>query len=151
MNEHLYRRKILILQLAFSGLALLSLGLTVWAILAMAGRWSFLLPAPVLADVLGPDLAPSWQAFLDAVPGRVLAIALPASAPADVWAIALPLATTIVSVLAFLSTSVLAWRKERRQSTIDSLEIEHLRLEIEELKRKLEKSGQQRPSPPASE
>lgn len=137
------QRTAFILQVAFAVLALVALGLTVWAFSAYARQWSFVVSTGELLDILGLGQENGLQGFLETRPGRVTAVVVPDEAgPSTAWAIYLPLATTIVSILAFLSTAVLAWRKERRDVKRESLELEHLKLQIEELRRQLEKQGQ---------
>lgn len=54
------------------------------------------------------------------------------------------LLTSLTSLVAFFSTTILAWRKEKRETVMAELEIKKKELEIEQLKIKLassEKSG----------
>lgn len=48
------------------------------------------------------------------------------------------LSASIGSLVAFLSTTMLAWRKERREARLNGLELERMRLEIEKLRADLE-------------
>jgi len=51
------------------------------------------------------------------------------------------LITSFLTVLAFISTSVLAWRKEKRERLGFELEYQKKELEIEKLRRELENKG----------
>ncbi len=46
--------------------------------------------------------------------------------------------TSVASLVTFLTTTIIAWRKERRESTAHALEITKKDLEIEKLRRELE-------------
>jgi hypothetical protein len=48
-------------------------------------------------------------------------------------------ATTVVSLIGLLSTNLLAWRREARESRETEVELQRQRLEIEKLKLELEK------------
>ena len=106
------RRNLLLLQLTFALLAIVALGLTVWASLSFVQAHSFTLTSRDLMSFLGQDTRPLLQSLLASAPGEITAVAVAEdSAP---WSIYLPLIATVVSILGFLSTTALAWRKERR-------------------------------------
>lgn len=137
------RRTLLILQLTFAVLALLALALTVWGISALAQQWRFEISARELQTLLGSQANDDLNTFLSTRPGRVVAVVLPdQSGPSASWSIYLPLITTVVSILGFLATTWLAWRKERRETAREALELERLRLEVEALKRRMEQTTQ---------
>ena len=129
-------RMILTAQLAFASLALVSFVLTLWAFSVYVSRWSFSLSLAELSNIVTQEEMPGLTALASGGGGRIDAVAM----TADTLLIYLPLATTIVSILGFLSATLLAWRKERRDTRRDSLEIERLRLEIEQLKLQLDKN-----------
>lgn len=129
-------RMILTAQLAFASLALVSFVLTLWAFSVYVSRWSFSLSLAELSNIVTQEEMPGLTALASGAGGRIDAVAM----TADTLLIYLPLATTIVSILGFLSATLLAWRKERRDTRRDSLEIERLRLEIEQLKLQLDKN-----------
>jgi hypothetical protein len=135
------RRNLLLLQLTFALVAIVALGLTVWALLSFVHDHSFTLTSRDLMSFLGQDMRPVLQSLLASATGDITAVAVAEdNAP---WSIYLPLIATVVSILGFLSTTVLAWRKERRESSREALELERLRLEIEDLKHKV---AQQQPT-----
>lgn len=145
------RRTTLMLQLLFAVLALLALALTVWAISAFAQQWSFQTSARALQELLGSQPSGNLNHFLDAQPERVIALVLPdQSGESPAWSIYLPLATTVVSILGFLTTTWLAWRKERRETARETMELERLRLEIEALKRRIEQTAPAGDPPPTN-
>lgn len=151
MARKMTRRTTLTLQLFFAVLALLALALTLWAIAAFARQWSFDAPARALQELLGSSLADDpLNSFLGAQSGRVVALVLPDQAgQSPGWSIYLPLVTTVVSILGFLTTTWLAWRKERRETAREAMELERLRLEVEALKRRVEQTTPTG-APPAS-
>ena len=51
------------------------------------------------------------------------------------------LITAVVTLAGFLYTSLLTWRKERREAVLADLEVEKRRLENEKLRRDLEQPG----------
>jgi hypothetical protein len=132
------RRTLLTWQLAFAILALVALALTVLAVAGFVQTWQFSISARDLLALQGSDRPPEWEILGATGSGRVTAVVVPDEAgPANSWSVYLPLIATVVSILGFLSTTLLAWRKERRDTRREALELEHLRLEVEELKRKL--------------
>ena len=129
------QRNLLLLQLAFALLAIVALGFAVWALQGYVQEHSFTVTSRDLMSFLGQDMRPVLQSILASTTGDITAVALAEdSAP---WSIYLPLIATVVSILGFLSTTVLAWRKERRESSREALELERLRLEIEDLRHKV--------------
>jgi transposase-like protein len=50
----------------------------------------------------------------------------------------LPIVTSIISALGFISTTVMAWRKEKRDEGVAQLELERQRIELEKVKLELE-------------
>ena len=146
MSTKAGRRTILTAQLALASLALISLALTLWAFSIYVGRWSFSLSLAELNTIVTQSEMPGLSALGPGGAGRIVAVAVSNDVSADTLLIYLPLATTIVSILGFLSATLLAWRKERREIKRDSLEIERLRLEIEQLRLQIEKGKE--PSTP---
>jgi hypothetical protein len=136
------RRTLSNLQLAFAILAAVAFGLTLWAALSFVQAHSFTVTSRDLMSFLGQDVRPALQAFLSSATGSVTAVAV--DGESTPWSICLPLIATVVSILGFLSTTLLAWRKERRESSREALELERLRLEIEDLK---SKTAQHQPAP----
>ncbi len=133
------RRTTLNLQLLFAVLALIGLGLTVWALWAFVQQWSFETSTRALQEMLGTGGNHLLNALLASKPGRAVAvILLQQSDQPAVWSVYLPLITTVVSILGFLTTTWLAWRKERRDTRREQLELERLRLEVEALRRQME-------------
>ncbi len=93
--------------------------------------WTFGLALVVSLAALGVSLAVSLGAG-----GR-----LPLTAEDDAPSLVLVLstATTVVSLIGLLSTNLLAWRREARETRETELELQRQRLEIEKLKLELEK------------
>jgi len=50
------------------------------------------------------------------------------------------LLTSLTSLIGFLSTTIISWRKEHRESSYEKLEMEKRKLEIEKLKKELNKT-----------
>lgn len=133
------RRTTLTLQLLCAVLALVGLGLTLWALWAFVQQRSFETSTLALQEMLGTNGNPALNTLLVSKPGHAVAVVL--LQPYDqlaVWSVYLPLITTVVSILGFLTTTWLAWRKERRETQREQLELERLRLEVERLKRLIE-------------
>lgn len=93
--------------------------------------WAFGLALAVSLAVLAGSLA-----VLLSSAGR-LALAAEGEAPSLV--LILSTATSLVSLIGLLSTNLLAWRREARDSREAELELQRQRLEIEKLKLELEK------------
>ncbi len=93
--------------------------------------WAFGLALLVSLAVLGVSLAVMLNA------GGRLPLAAEDEAPSLV--LILSTATTVVSLIGLLSTNLLAWRREARESRETEVELQRQRLEIEKLKLELEK------------
>jgi len=133
----LSRRTLFTLQILFAVLGLIGLALLVWTSAAAVNAQQFTVSVRGLLTLLGPLQAGDLASLL-AESGETVTIAVQSEADANSrWTVILSLATTVVSILGFLSTTWLAWRRENRDREREGLELERLRLEIEKLRREL--------------
>ena len=79
-----------------------------------------------------PPLPPPSQAPSVSVPDTAIIVSV------------VSLLTSITSLVGFFSTTVLAWRKEKRETLSAELEIKKKELELEKLRVELGKSGEGR-------
>lgn len=90
----------------------------IWTMLSISG------PPPKLL----PEVMPQLQAQESAPPDTAVVVSV------------VSLLTSLTSLVGFFSTTVLTWRKERRETVSAELEIKKTELELEKLKIELRRS-----------